>query len=366
MELAKLGLPSTIVSVEPQTACPEMVGSIQSRLGKLRIDWIRVSALPGPGPFSSATSLTAAIGRILREKWSSELLLWARSFAAAAASLQLSRLKGWSFVYDTRGYWVQNRARRSPQWLRPLYGELQRVDRRCIESCCAAVFLTELGVEDATAGRLGRWDVGKKAICIPTCTDFDSFGLSRDSSAGLKIGFVGAINDDYLIRETLYLARRVLELRQDAELVCVTHQRTEMKECLRGMGISAERTQIVSATHDQMPRVLRGLDFGFLLLRTHPAKRASMPTKFAEFLASGVAPVQFGCNEELSAWAERTGSSVIVKSIDLDGLETAAQEVVRGPPSFEALSHARTRALEHFDLKKGAEKYASLFRSLLQ
>jgi hypothetical protein len=107
-----------------------------------------------------------------------------------------------------------------------------------------------------------------------------------------------------------------------------------------------------------MPEWLSLIEWGMLLLNPDsPAKRASMPTKLAEFFASGVRPVQFGCNTEVSEWVRRTGSGFVLPDVRPETLETAAERIVSSTPDAQVTAHARALAAPHFSLESGLEKY---------
>ena len=102
-----------------------------------------------------------------------------------------------------------------------------------------------------------------------------------------------------------------------------------------------------------------------LLVKPLQAKRASMPTKLAEFLATGVAPISHGANSEVTDWVKKTGSGMVLEDLSNDSLERAAHFAVQGRPDARVLERARLAAEGHFSLSSGAERYDTLFRQVL-
>ncbi len=113
-----------------------------------------------------------------------------------------------------------------------------------------------------------------------------------------------------------------------------------------------------------MPAWLRLVDWGFLLLNESFAKRASMPTKLGEFLASGVRPIYFGCNDEVGEWVRRAGSGVILDGLEGDSLKRAARTMAQVEGGAEAMAQARAIAAPHFALSYGVSRYAELLDRL--
>ena len=84
-----------------------------------------------------------------------------------------------------------------------------------------------------------------------------------------------------------------------------------------------------------------------------------MPTKLAEFLATGVRPVQFGCNEEVSAWVRRTGSGLVLDEVSAAGLGRAADAIISTAPDAQVAEVAGMPAdqVEQFFGIKLHDKY---------
>jgi glycosyltransferase involved in cell wall biosynthesis len=90
-----------------------------------------------------------------------------------------------------------------------------------------------------------------------------------------------------------------------------------------------------------------------------------MPTKLAEFLATGTAPIAYGANSDVVDWVNRAGSGLALDDLSNDSLECAADFVARGVREADVLMRARLAAEEHFSLDSGVERYDALFRDVL-
>ena len=102
-----------------------------------------------------------------------------------------------------------------------------------------------------------------------------------------------------------------------------------------------------------------------LLVGPQQAKRASMPTKLGEFLATGVVPIAHGANAEVADWVRRTGSGLVLEDLSMESLERVADFVMRGVPESDVLANARLVSENHFSLESGARRYDALFRNVL-
>lgn len=293
----------------------------------------------------------------------------ARAYHSAMAAFTAWLSRGTPYLFDARSYWFDERLEEGRWLTTPLRTGIARgVEHQLFAQASGVVTLTELQANDVRNGRFGK-SKHRSVKCITTCADFDDFtlrGSSRrvpaDVQAALKgrtvLGIIGSVNRSYLVDETLGLAARVLKNDERAHLLILSAQREEYERRLQTIGVDASRVTMTRADHDVMPDWLSLIDWGMLLLNpSSPAKRASMPTKLAEFLACGVRPVQFGCNEEVSSWVRKTGAGFVLDDVAPQSLDAAARRISESKRDDAQLAKAREVAAPHFSLQSGIEKY---------
>src|SRR5262249_32713460 len=275
--------------------------------------------------------------------------------------------------FDTRGYWIDERLDEERLFTRPVVLRGARViESHLYRRAAAVVTLTRLQAEDLRAGRFGRCN--GRVETIPTCADFEAFRPRTAAEVPplpalggcCVIGIVGGLNVSYLTKPTLALARRVLAARPEARLLVISEQQEEWRRIAAEAGVDLRRCTLASVSHDEMPRWVRWIDWGLQLLATRPSKRASMPTKLSEFLASGTRPVHTGCNEEVAAWVRGTGSGIVLEDVSEAALDRAAACIAGMPRDEAVLQRARDLAAPHFSLTRSLDRYATLLESLGQ
>ncbi len=179
------------------------------------------------------------------------------------------------------------------------------------------------------------------------------------------IAIVGSLNRSYLAAETIRLAKLACNSSANAHLLVLSQQRDAYSAVLGRSDFAADRYTIHGAAHEEMPCWMDWIDWGLLLLPDVAAKRGSMPTKLAEFFASGVRPVAHGCNAEMTLWVRRAGSGVLVDAIDDASLKDAADRVAVGSVTMDDIRRARVVTAPHFSLASGVERYDALVRRIL-
>jgi glycosyltransferase involved in cell wall biosynthesis len=377
--LAARGIRYSLLSLErpAHLEAVEHREHVQRSLEAAGVRWLPIAYAAGGGPQHAASNLgrlalTAA--NLLRED--RPALLHARSYMSAALALAINKLTGIPYIFDTRGFWVDEVREEGHHFVTPAsYAAGRAFERQLFTHAAAAVSLSEDGAEVIASGELGPWPAERPLVVIPTCVDYDTFAqpaltpAQRELEAALvdKIvfGYVGSINSSYKVTASIELFRRVHQRDARAHLLAITQQHDAMCALLEAELAPGSWT-ITSAHHYEMPGMLSLLDWAFLLLKTSPSKRASMPTKLAELFAAGVQPIQHGCNRAVAAWVERAGTGVLLPSLDDDALEEAAQAMLARPfAEPEQLERARQATRAHFSIESAAERYEQLIVQLL-
>lgn len=379
--LSARGYGFTLISLEKAQDLSERarVEELEAELASRNIRWVRLPYHMG-GIKSVLKNCSAAFSAARRVIKSERVrVTHCRSYVAALVGWSLRRLYGIPYIFDMRGYWIDE-LRDEGRWfgnaLAYRVGKL--LERRLVKDAAAIVTLTGIQAEDLRAGLL-RKQQEKPVEVITTCADFDEFDCSKPArgrvvpqevleriEGKLTVGFVGSINTSYSLAESLSLFRYLLEERADAHLLCLTRQTAAMKELLAEHRVPESAYTVASVNHREMPEWLRHMDWALLLLNTRFSKRGSMPTKLAEFFAAGVRPIQHGCNAEVSEKVREAGSGIVLDSLSEESLREAARRIAATPVTREATARAREISRAHFSLASGVEKYERLLSNLVR
>ncbi len=342
------------------------VRALEARLAEAGVTWTAMPYRQGFGPLSAGANVASTVATLARISRGARLV-HARSYVGAIVARAAQRLTGVPYLFDTRGFWFDER-REQGRWFADdrVFAAAKALERRLYLDAAGAVSLTRLGADDIASGAFGRWG-DKPVVAIPTCVDQSEFTIHRtrrpEFADRVVVAWVGSINNWYFIDEGLALFAKIRARDPRAHLLWLTPQVDAATERVRAHGI--DDFTVRSVQHDAMPTWMGTIDFGLLLLVETYAKRASMPTKLAEFLASGVRPIHHGCNAEVGAYVAEAQSGFTVPSLDARSLDAAAERVVAIGRSDRGLEEARAISAEHFSLASGIERYDALLRALV-
>ncbi len=370
--LQSMGWSCTILSLEPKPVDERALEGLEERVVSSGARWRH---RPYRWGRAAAVMNVASMAAMVRDEERKRTDLYhCRSYFGAAFPALLGAFGGCPYVFDTRGYWVDEKIE-SGRWFQDAAtrGFARRVERELYRRAGGVVSLTELAAADIRRGRFGKLGAETPSICIPTCVDYRKFRCERSEAPddflreGPIVAYVGSLNPSYEYRVSLRLAKLILDRSPNTKFLALTSQVADMGVLVDEIGIPDDRRLIASVGHGEIHRWLPWIDFGLMLLVSpNDAKRASMPTKLGEFFAAGVTPISYGGNSEVADWVKRAGSGLALDDLSDESLEQAANFVETGVPDSSIRLRARRVAEEHFSLDSGAARYDRLFQDILE
>lgn len=376
--LAQRGLPYGLVTLERARDLQNRarLEAVRQRLTRAGIEWAYEAYREGGTPrlvVGNEANLLRLALRLLRRMRAGAI--HARAYHAGVVSLGVAPLVRGRWVFDARGYWIDERVEEGRWFTTPVrLAAARAVERQLFSRSARVVTLTRLQADDVESGAYGR--LRAPVEVIPTCADYEEFTPRAPESltvvpaevkarlAGRRVlGVVGSLNRAYVGDATARLARRVLDRDPDARLLVLSAQTAEWRAVFEREGLPQGVVEYASAPHEAMPQWMNLMHWALLLLTPETkAKRAMMPTKLAEFFASGVRVCVHGCNSEVEAWVERAGQGVRLPHLGEAALDEAAASIVAAPLSPALAARAATEA--HFSLSRGLDRYEAMMRAI--
>lgn len=173
------------------------------------------------------------------------------------------------------------------------YERLRRQEIEVVRTAAACVFVSQ---RMATFFETEYDAQPRASVVVPCATrpsqDTAARRLATRKARGftdrLVLGYLGSWRRYQLPDETITLLGALLGAFPQAHIWILSSHVDRFRDALRQAGIPAERCTVEAVTHDEVFSLLPAFDIGLLLRDAAPVNRVASPTKFAEYLASGV------------------------------------------------------------------------------
>ena len=303
-----------------------------------------------------------------------------RSYVAAAAGLLLFKKHKIPFLFDMRGFWVDERVDNG-QWnlKNPFYKIAYRIyknkERKYFDNAAHIISLTEKGKEELI-------DVyhlpPEKITVIPCCVDLEHFDYHKidfKEQQGLKnklgiksderiLSYLGSLGGWYLTDEMLEFFKVLKQSIPSAKFLFITH---DSKESIiakaQTKGISVEDIIVAPASRQQVPLFLSLSNWSVFFIKDAYSKKASSPTKQGEIMAMGIPIV---CNDigDTGKIVKVSNAGLVIQSfLEKDLKETVSQLIQL---DFSDKEKLRNAAFDFYNLNSGAQSYSAVYNNILK
>ncbi len=380
-ELASVGVDVTLLSFEERPVNPapeaEAIARLRAELKSAGIDWrwLRYHKRPS----IPATAYDAAVGTlyagylVLRKGIN---VVHARGHVPGLMGLALERVLGVKLLFDLRGLMGEEYVE-AGRW--PADGIAFRavkwVENQLFARADAVVMLTRAAVRTMKQQSVQLAGSQAHIEVIPCCVDLQKFRRAeRNQDLRRRLGlegkqvmvYVGSIGGWYMSEELVRLfavGRRLNPALHFLVLTQSPHQ--QMKALLDKEELPPDSYTVATASSAEMPGYLACADFGVHFIRPGMAMIANSPTKFAEYLASGLpilANTGIGDSDEILQ-QEKVG--VILKEFSEAAYQRGLEDIQRLLGDAQLAARCREAAQRRFDLRTvGRGGYSNVYRAL--
>lgn len=376
-ELAKQGFRFTILSVEKKKRFLESGEKIRELLSEIGIKWETLIFSTQPPVVSKIYDQWRLNNKAekLHKKQRFDLI-HCRSYVAAATAIKLLHHFQVPFLFDMRGFWVDERVD-SGHWniRNPIYRLLYRVykkkEKEYFAQAAHIISLTQKGKEEL----ISNYNVSAEKISvIPCCVDlghFDYQKISDEQRSKAKeklnisdeqkiLSYLGSLGGWYLTDEMLDFFAVLKKRIPGTTFLFITHDNQEMILAkAASKGIAANDIRIRPASRNDVPLYLSLSDWGIFFIKDAYSKKASSPTKQGEIMAMGIPVI---CNDigDTGKIVEESGAGFVVKTFSMNNYE----ELVSRIESLKEINPQKIRsaAEKYFDLKTGVSEYLEAYQ----
>jgi glycosyltransferase involved in cell wall biosynthesis len=300
-------------------------------------------------------------------------VLHARSYVPALLCHRAGRRHGARLLFDTRGFWPDERVDGGLWSARhPLHVLWKRIEKRLLRRADAVVLLARAGVGVLRAE--GLLPPGTPAEVIYCGADLERFRPLPPADAPAALApfagkrvwtFLGATGTWYLLPEMLDFAARAAAEDADARLLFLTEDPDRaVREGLAARGVPGDRAIVARAPHAEVPRWLAPSHAGVFFIRSCRSKKASCPTKLGEFLACGIPVVINRGIGDTAEIVEGRRVGVVVDGFTSEAFDRARASLLGLRAEPDLALRCRREAEASFDARDGGRRFAALARGI--
>lgn len=342
------------------------VAKMQQRCQVLGIQWKPMRYHKRPSLIATGWDvLRGCINGMIIAKREQISILHARSYVAAFMTMCIGKLTGIPFLFDTRGFWVDERVD-GGLWASGsiMYRIAKKIE---YELFSAATFTTCL-TQSAKRIIVEKFkNVAPDRISvIPTCVNTNEFFPEKNANEKLfTLGYVGTVGNWYRFDLVLEVVRILFtEVPHSRFFIVNRNEHVLIKRMLKESGIDCNRVTLLSLDVSDVPAAIRSMSAGIVLCSTDKSNLGRVPTRFAEFLACGK---PFMCNHGLGDLSEILASNRVGISVDCEmgDYRSSILELVNLSADLTISERARAVAIDSFSIMEGARTYQLAYDHLL-
>jgi glycosyltransferase involved in cell wall biosynthesis len=372
-ELARGGVSLHLMTFEPERRKRWAAADVVSTRETLRadgIEWHIATYHKRPTLLAKLFDIAAGLLRTIAIARRSRVnVIHARSDIPALIALLARPFTNARVIFDIRGLMADEYADAEHWRASGLLYRLTKMFERALFRADAFVVLT-----DRARAELLPAMHGKPLEVIPCC--FDPVRWERASGIEVReaigadgrtvIVYAGSLGGAYLTRELAEFFREAQNADPTVFLLVLTQSpETLITTQLASAAISADDYLVRRVAPAEMPAWLAAADIAISLVKPSYSKIAMSPTKFAEYLASGLPVISTRGIGDLDAQIERERVGVLLDDFTPASYRRAflAANALRQEPGFRG--HAAAVAQRLYDLHAvGGVRYLRLYSAL--
>lgn len=276
-----------------------------------------------------------------------------RSDIATVAGL-FSRVNA-PVLWDVRSLWSDQRLLiKSPGWNQVTARGARTLENLSASRSTALVTLTSAVVPILQAR---HYKIPQIRGVIPTCVQLQKFVPAPMPKSELTCLLSGTFNNYYDLDRTREI---IAEIRKSTNLKVIWARGSESPRDSLGVG----EDLILSVSNSEMPKILRESHFGMAICtQLDPnSLAAAVPTKIAEFLASGRPVIVSKGIGDLDSMLGGTQTGIVVDAKDT--LLNVSDQIIGLVEDKFTPERCREVAIEHFDMNQAINKYANIYERM--
>lgn len=297
-------------------------------------------------------------------------IIHARSYVPALIALSLKKVLGIKFLFDMRGFWVDERVD-GGLWKKNsyIYKVSKWFESSFLLNADFIISLTHAAVKEIKKFPYLA-DHSLSISVIPTCTDLTKFKLLQSQVKHLDdnfvLGYVGSIGTWYNFDVVIDTFKELRAQQPKSKLLVVNQNENELiSSMITKAGITNDFFEITKATHSEIPALIQTMTAGIFFIKPLFSKRASAPTKLGEFLGCGIPCISNRGVGDMTNILEGENVGVVVSDFDDQSLKLGISQLIDISKEPGISQRCSEVAKKYFSLDKGVSDLRTIYTKLL-
>ena len=306
-------------------------------------------------------------------------LIHCRSYQSAHTALMLKKKYSAKYLFDMRGFWVDERIDggiwdQKKWYYKLLYNYCKRIEDKLISSSDAIISLTKAGKSE-----IQSWESYKSnpISVIPTCADFKVFKLVQENNRvqekeilgfhkkDIVISYLGSLGTWYMLDEMFDFIKMVSDKNNKIKFLFITHDdKSKVLSKIAEKELDISNFKVVSASRNEVPRFLQASNLNLFFINPSYSKIASSPTKLGEVFSMGIPVI---CNGNVGDVEEIVNDIVaggyVIKDFNnlnyIDAYKSINKLLKIQPDKI------RENAKPYYDITFGVKSYLKVYEKIV-
>jgi glycosyltransferase involved in cell wall biosynthesis len=344
----------------------ELYKEVLARISRTRLKWVRLKYHKKFSVVATAFDILSGVLLCVYLLSSKKIqLVHARSYVAGIIALILYKITGVPYVFDIRGFWIDERVE-GGLWKRnsAIYRLARWFESKLFLNACHIVTLTNKSISHLQNSVLTIADTDKISV-VPTCTDVNRFFAKTCSTREIAIGNLGSLGTWYEVDPIFQFLKVANKSNGNARLVLINRgQHSLIRSKIVEHNIPEEIVRYFAAKQSEIPHHLKSVDIGLMLYKTGFSRLACSPTRFAEYLSAGIPCLVSQGVGDTQEIIEGEGVGVVISNYEVASLEKGFTELVNLLGQDDLKMRCRRVAKKYFSLEAGASRYNFIYSRL--
>ena len=382
-ELSKKGYSFTVLSFEKPHEYKKRNSEVKAVLDQDKIRWIPLKYHKSPPVISTLFDVWSMYieARQIHDAQAFDLI-HCRSYISALIGLRMKKAYGTKFLFDMRGFWVDERVEggiwnlKNPLF-RVIYRFFKKKEKAFFETADHTISLTQNGKDVIRSWKHIKNNPVPIRV-IPCCADLRLFNRENIFSSEVSdlqkklnikgddfvLLYLGSLGTWYMLDEMLDFFVILLEYKPSALFLFVTREQPELiLRSALNKEIPSSKLIITSAERNDLPNYIALAKLSIFFIKPVFSKKASSPTKQGELMGMGIPII---CNSDVGDTAKiirETDSGAVIDEFT----EGNYRDVCNTLEEVLKISSSKisANAQQYCSLQKGVEAYCEVYKNLL-